>query len=96
MGGLMATYYAHQQPERVKRLILLAPAFSWPVFADNPLGPIDVPTTIYHGQRDTIIPFEIAQKLARQTFHHLAFHAVDDDHRLHKTVSNIDWPRQVG
>ena len=91
MGGLMAALFTCAQPQRVRRLVLLAPALIWPDFAQDPPGPVDVPTTIYHGRQDELIPLDIVHHLAKQSFTNLDFHAVDDDHRLLKTVQEIDW-----
>ncbi len=95
-GGLMAALFASQHPAQVSRLILLAPALIWPDFASKPPPPIDVPTMIYHGRQDLIVPIDIVQKLAMQVFTRLEFHAVDDDHGLHKTVRNLDWKSIIG
>jgi hypothetical protein len=54
-------------------------------------GEISVPTWVYHGKNDEVIPFEAMEKVARKTFRHLTLHEVDDDHYLHKTFKNIDW-----
>ncbi len=94
-GGLMAALFACQQPGQVKKLILLAPALIHPDFAAKPPGPISVPTVIYHGQQDTVVPLEPVQALAEQTFLNLTFHPVDDDHRLHQTVQALDWPELI-
>ena len=95
-GGLMATLFTCQHPEQVERLVLLAPALIWPDFAANPPDPVSVPTAIYHGRQDHLIPLEILRSLAEQIFLDLTFHAVDDDHGLHKTVYAIDWPQLLG
>ena len=90
-GGLMAALFATQHPAQVRRLILLAPALIWPDFASRPPPPINVPTLIYHGRQDEIVPIDIVQRLAQQVFTHLEFHAVEDDHGLYKTVHSLDW-----
>ena len=90
-GGLMAALFACQHPEQVQRLILLAPALIWPDFASQPPPPNDVPTLIYHGTHDHLVPINMVQPLAQQVFNHLEFHAVDDDHGLYKTVHSLDW-----
>ncbi|NOX61141.1 MAG: alpha/beta fold hydrolase [Chloroflexi bacterium] len=90
-GGLMAALYACARAEKVAKLILLAPALIYPAFADNPPGPCPVPTVIFHGRRDDIVPLEPTRSLARQVFSHLRFHVVDDDHMLHQTVKRLDW-----
>jgi pimeloyl-ACP methyl ester carboxylesterase len=80
----------------VQKLILLAPALTWPGFADRPPTPISVPTVVYHGRRDTVVPLGPVRALCEQVFINLTFHAVDDDHRLRETARAIDWPSLVG
>lgn len=95
-GGLMGALFTCSNPLRVSRLILLAPALTHPRFADSPPKPIRVPTVVYHGRYDDLIPLAEARTLAEQVFSRLTFHDVDDDHRLHKTVEDLDWPKLAG
>ncbi len=90
-GGLMGALYACRQPSRVRKLVLLAPALIWPDFAVSPPAPVGVPTVIYHGTRDELVPIEAVRELARRTFLNLEFHEVDDDHGLYETVHRLDW-----
>jgi pimeloyl-ACP methyl ester carboxylesterase len=90
-GGLMAALFSCQRPRQVRKLVLLAPALIWPDFASSPPDPISVPTIIYHGVKDEIIPLIVVRKLAEQVFLDLTFHVVDDDHGLYETVHSIDW-----
>lgn len=94
-GGLMGTLFACQHPQQVVKLILLAPALTWPDFADNLPPPISVPVVVYHGRGDDIIPLALVRPLAEWVFLNLTFHVVDDDHRLRKTVQTVDWPTLV-
>jgi len=93
-GGLMAALYASRYPHLVRKLILLAPALIWPQFRAVP-APIPTPTCIYHGSRDEVIPVEAVCHLAEEKFSRLDLRVVDDDHRLHQTVRQIDWPDLV-
>lgn len=90
-GGLMGALFTCSHPALVRKLILLAPALVWPDFAQDSPGPVDVPTVIYHGRQDDLLPLETVRKLAQRVFTNLSFHSVDDDHRLLQTVQNIDW-----
>jgi pimeloyl-ACP methyl ester carboxylesterase len=92
LGGLMAAMFTIQHPDQVKRLVLLAPALIWPDFAVNSPEPVYVPTIIYHGKQDTVVPLTPVRELAEGVFRKLKFYAVDDDHGLYKTVHAIDWP----
>jgi len=95
-GGMMAAMYACAHPERVKKIILLAPALPFHPFDENPPGPCAVPAIIFHGSRDTIVPLEPTRVLARQVFTRLQFNIVEDDHMLHETVRRLDWKQLVG
>ena len=90
-GGLMAALFAVDNESRVDKMILLAPALNLMGFSDAHEREISVPTWIYHGKDDEVIPLETIEGVAKKTFRHLTLHAVDDDHYLHKTFKNIDW-----
>ncbi len=89
-GGLMGTLYTLENPLKVKKLILLAPAISFKkeLFENRE---ITVETIIYHGKHDKIVPIEPVKKLAEVLFSKLIFNETDDDHMLHKTVKEVDW-----
>ena len=92
-GGLMAAIFACQRPVQVRKLVLMAPALILPDFlATNP-KPVDIPTIIYHGRQDAIVPLEPTLRLAQQFFRRLTFNEVDDEHGLYKTAQAIDWLR---
>ncbi len=91
LGGLMATLFAVQAPDQVKKLILLAPALTLPEFIDHLPDPIPVPTIVVQGTKDELIPWEAARSLADRVFSDLKYMLVDDDHRLHKTAETLDW-----
>jgi pimeloyl-ACP methyl ester carboxylesterase len=90
-GGLMGALFTCQHPDQVRKLVLMAPALIWPDFASSPPEPVDVPTIIYHGSRDNIVPLAPVRQLAERVFRNLAYHVVDDDHGLHNTAQEIDW-----
>ncbi len=95
-GGLMGAMFTCQHPDQVRKLIMLAPALIWPEFAQSPPSPVSVPTVVYHGTQDNLIPLDLVRPLAEQVFTNLTFHAVDDDHGLKATVQGIDWRALVG
>ncbi|MBT3391992.1 MAG: alpha/beta fold hydrolase [Chloroflexi bacterium] len=94
-GGLMAALYAKMHPQRLDKLILLAPALVWPDFALQENLQVDVPTIIYHGTQDDVIPIDYVRSLAERSFTQLKFNTVDDDHMLHRTVRAVDWLRLI-
>jgi pimeloyl-ACP methyl ester carboxylesterase len=91
-GGLMAAIFACQRPSQVRKLVLMAPALILPQFVDSHPAPVDIPTIVYHGRQDEIVPLEPTRRLAQQYFCNLSFHEVDDDHGLYRTAHEIDWP----
>lgn len=90
-GGLMAALFAMENESRVEKMILLAPALNLMGLADAQEREISVPTWIYHGIDDEVIPLKAIEGVAKKTFRHLTLHVVDDDHYLHKTFKRIDW-----
>ena len=90
-GGLMAAIYALETPNRVKKLILLAPALTFPDFEPYLHHRIEIPVTVYHGKKDDVVPAAPTYAVAREIFGNLAFNAVDDDHMLSKTFKGMDW-----
>lgn len=99
-GGLMGTVYTCRHPTQVRKLILLAPALLRDPFGsylDSSTGsgrrlqPVPVPTVIIHGTRDDVVPLEPVREIAQELFTNLTYHIVEDDHRLHKTVNELDW-----
>jgi pimeloyl-ACP methyl ester carboxylesterase len=95
LGGLMAALFASRRPAQVDRLILLAPALIWPDFAEALPAVLEMPTTIYHGSRDELIPAEQMRAIAERVFSRLDFHLVDDDHGLYETAHALDWKNIV-
>jgi pimeloyl-ACP methyl ester carboxylesterase len=90
-GGLMASIFAMENEPSVRRLILLAPAINLMEFTSYRQRKIVTPVHIYHGRQDEVIPISDVEEVAKQVFSTLTFHAVDDDHYLHKTFKTIDW-----
>jgi pimeloyl-ACP methyl ester carboxylesterase len=90
-GGLMGAIFTCLHPKQVRKLVLLAPALIWPDFAESLPDSVDVPTIVYHGSQDEIVPLAVTRKLAEQVFRNLSYHVVDDDHGLYKTVHEINW-----
>lgn len=94
-GGLVATLWAAAQPQRVRRMVLLAPALGEPYYSGALPARLAMPVTIFHGTRDDVVAFEPVAALARQIFSDLTLHAVDDDHQLRATSDQLDWPALV-
>jgi len=91
-GGLMGTVFTCKHPDQVRKLILLAPALLREQFGSYlDLQPVSVPTIVIHGTLDTVVPLEPVRAIAKRFFTNLVYHVVEDDHRLHKTVQELDW-----
>lgn len=92
-GGLMAALFALENEPRVKKMVLLAPAINFTEFAGHTGEKISIPVWVYHGIGDQVIPLKEVKTVAKKKFQHLSFHAVEDDHVLHKTFKSIDWEK---
>jgi len=90
-GGLMAAQYALENEDRVKKLILLAPALNLPELRPPAQTKLQMPVIIYHGTGDNVVDLYIVQTIAMKYFSNLEHNFVDDDHSLHKTFPLIDW-----
>ncbi|MFX0034395.1 MAG: alpha/beta fold hydrolase [Candidatus Hermodarchaeota archaeon] len=90
-GGLMATLYTLKNPDKVSKLILLAPYLLIPELINKTYSPINVPVIIFHGKYDRVVSLRQSRKYAEKLFTNLTYNIVDDDHFLHKMVVSIDW-----
>ncbi|EKD35243.1 MAG: esterase-like protein [uncultured bacterium] len=89
-GGLMATSYAAACPDRVDRLILLAPALNFPGYRP-PARKLATPCLLVIGRHDTVTPADLVVPLAEATFANLEIRIEDDDHMLHKSFMDLAW-----
>ena len=90
-GGLMATKYAIDNENKVRKMILLAPALNLKEFIPPVHAKLPLPVIIYHGTNDNVVNPQIVKKIALKCFSNLEHHLVDDDHSLHKTFPALDW-----
>jgi len=95
LGGLMASLYAFQNQDRMKKLILLAPAINLSDFSPYLSKKLTLPVFVFHGKNDEVIPSQLIQTIATKVFTNLTFTLLDDDHRLTKTFTTIDWPQLI-
>lgn len=91
-GGLMATHFAIRNRERVKNLILLAPALNYEDYRP-PRKRLAVPTYLLIGKNDTVTPVDPVVELAQKSFARLELAMVDDDHLLHKSFADVPWQK---
>jgi pimeloyl-ACP methyl ester carboxylesterase len=90
-GGLMAAVYACLHEEKVKKLILLAPALHLELYAPYLNKILPIPIVIYHGLQDDVVPLEEVRTIAERLFVNHEFNVVEDDHSLHSTFETYDW-----
>ena len=90
-GGLMAAVYACLHEERVRKLVLLAPALHLEPFTPHLNKELQIPIVLFHGLQDDVVPIEAVRKIARRSFANHTFTALDDDHPLHRTFATLDW-----
>jgi predicted esterase len=90
-GGLMAVQYAMENENRMKKLILLAPALNLSEFDSYSDKTLRIPVIIYHGIDDNIVNPYIVKNIALKCFSSLEHHLVEDDHSLHKTFPVLNW-----
>jgi len=93
LGGLMGALYAFQNKDRMKKLILLAPALNLPEFNSYREQTLSVPVYVFHGKNDELIPAQRIEEIAEAVFPNGIFTLLDDDHRLSKKFTSIDWPQ---
>ena len=92
-GGLMAATYAGLHEERVKKLVLLAPAIHLEEYNPCLNKQLFMPITIFHGRQDEVVPLAAVRTVAEPLFANLNFNVVEDDHSLHETFPTYDWDR---
>ena len=44
-----------------------------------------------HGTLDTVVPLEPVRQMAQKLFTNVRYYVVEDDHRLGKSVHELDW-----
>lgn len=90
-GGLMAALYACAHPEKVRKLVLLAPALDLPDFDGCLDMKLSTPTDLFHGSSDEVVPPAPVREKAEMVFKNLRYHLVADDHPLTATFPGMDW-----
>jgi pimeloyl-ACP methyl ester carboxylesterase len=90
-GGLMAAVYACLHEERVKKLILLAPALHLEPYKPYLNKKLRMPIVIFHGLRDDVVPLASVRTIAERLFGNHTFNPLEDDHSLHDTFAALEW-----
>jgi homoserine acetyltransferase len=92
-GGLMAALFTCTHSDRVRKLILLAPALEHGDFRPFYGTALQLPVILYHGTHDVGCLPEPTLAIARRLFANLESHLVDDDHDLHRVFPTLSWDR---
>jgi pimeloyl-ACP methyl ester carboxylesterase len=95
-GGLMAAVHACLHEERVKKLILLAPALHLEPYLPYRNKKLYIPIVLFHGLQDDVVPLSAVRAIAEQSFVNHKFNAVADDHSLHATFAALEWDTLLG
>jgi predicted esterase len=92
-GGLMAVRYAMENENRVKKMILLAPALNLSEFKSGSCIQLMMPVILYHGTGDDVVDPQVVKIIASKYLINLEYHPVNDDHPLHRTFPILDWKK---
>lgn len=87
MGGYVSVTSASLLHAR--GVFLMAPALYIDGLPELRAGVLDCPTTIVHGWRDDVIPFDHSVRFAQA--YHAALHVLESDHRLHNQIRVIQY-----
>ena len=107
LGGLNALIFAHEHPEWVKGLVLLAPAVDFfnpdykalqlDLKLESLVIPAGPPTIVIAARKDEVIPLEAVEHLVKKSNEAsiLEFAKLDDVHLLHGKLSLSTLVRAV-
>ena len=95
-GGMMATIYALEKPDKVTKIFLMAPALNFPEFKNYSHKQTAVPAIVYQGTEDTVTPLSEIKPASEKIFKNLTFHELVDDHMLHNSFQTINWGEIIG
>ena len=92
-GGLACALTAIQIPEKLKGLLLLAPALHYPESPnDEPeklIAPDSVPVTIIHSTTDDIAPISASKNYIERSGNNVQLIEVEDNHVLENSIELI-------
>ena len=92
-GGLACALTAIQIPEKLKGLLLLAPALQYPESPnDEPeklIAPDSVPVTIIHSTTDDIVPISASKNYIERSGNNVQLIEVEDNHVLEDSIELI-------
>ena len=92
-GGLACALAAQEKPEKLKGLLLLAPALAFPEPPNNDpeklLAPKSSPVTIIHSVTDDIVPIKSSKDYLRRSGDNVKLIEVEDSHVLENSIELI-------
>jgi len=92
-GGLACALAAQEKPEKLRGLLLLAPALHYPEPPnDNPeelVAPDSVPVTIIHSITDDIVPVSASKNYVERSGNNVQLIEVEDSHVLEDSIELI-------
>ena len=107
LGGLSALICAKHFPERIRGMVLLAPAVGFFEaryrtaenlnFVASLTIPETIPTTILAATEDEVIPMEAIEALVARSGkgHHLRLHKLEDEHRMRRAATLLAMTNAV-
>ena len=92
-GGLACALVAQRKPEKIKVLLLLAPALHYPEHPnDNPeklVAPENIPVVIIHSTTDDIVPISASRDYLERSKENVKLIEVEDNHVLENSIELI-------
>ena len=92
-GGLACALTAQKKPDKLKGLLLLAPALHYPEPPnDNPdklIAPDGIPVTIIHSKTDDIVPINASKDYVKRSGNNVNLIVVEDSHVLENSIELI-------
>ena len=92
-GGLASALTAQRKPEKLKGLLLLAPALHYPEPPnDDPeklKAPDGLPVTIIHSTNDDIVPISASKDYIKRSENNVKLIEVEDSHVLENSIELI-------
>ena len=92
-GGLACALTAQKKPEKLKGLLLLAPAHNYPeppnYNPNNLMAPENIPVTIIHSKTDDIVPISASKDYIKRSGNNVNLIEVEDSHVLEKSIKLI-------
>jgi len=92
-GGLACALTAQKKPDKLKGLLLLAPALHYPEAPNNNpddlIAPDVIPVTIIHSKTDDIVPISASKDYVKRSGNNVNLIVVEDSHVLENSIELI-------